>query len=151
MPNASVSAERQHAQRRHHPARPHQQQSQAGAAGAKQDDGRQQQHHPFNWLSLLVSIEANVLADAIDQDAQHHHRDQHVEEDAQLDHQRHAVGGERDGGEHHAVFHRQQRQHLRDGLAAVDHQEEAGQHERDGDASVLLPSRSSEVNGRATR
>ena len=39
-----------------------------------------------------TSIEAKRLADAIDQNAQHHHGDHDVEEDAQLDHQRHAVG-----------------------------------------------------------
>ena len=75
---------------------------------------------------------SEAFPNAIDQDAQHHHRDHHVEENPHFDHQRHAVSRQRDGREHHAVFHRQQRQHLGDGFAPVDHEKKPGEQQRDG-------------------
>ena len=53
-------------------------------------------------------------------------------------HQRHAVTGEGDSGEHDAVFDRQQREHLRDGFAPVEHQEETGQEQRDGNGQCVV-------------
>src|ERR1017187_10039361 len=86
----------------------------------------------FEFVQLAHVHRVERLADAEDQNAQHHHRDDHVKENGQLDDQRYPVSRERDGGQHHAVFRREQSEHLRDGFATVDHQEEVGEQKRDG-------------------
>src|SRR5512138_1086366 len=53
------------------------------------------------------------FANAIDENAQHHHRDEEVKENAQLDDQWHAVGGERNRGQKNSVLGREQCEDLR--------------------------------------
>jgi len=62
-----------------------------------------------------------------EEDAQHEDADQHIQRDAELDHQRHAVGGAGSGKEQ-AVFHRQEADHLRNRIAPGDHHQESEQH-----------------------
>ena len=92
-------------------------------------------------------MDSNDLPDAVDQNAEHHHGDQHVEEHAEFDNQRHAVG-QTSGGQEDAVFQRQQRQHLRQRLAPVDHHEEANQEQEMATASVLWPRLPAPASGR---
>src|SRR5205809_1863775 len=47
---------------------------------------------PFEFIELAHVHRGKCLADAKDEDAEHHHRDHHVEEDADFNHQRHAIG-----------------------------------------------------------
>src|SRR6266581_8414362 len=88
---------------------------------------------PLEFVQLAHVHRGEGLADAKDEYAEHHHRDHHVEEDADFNNERHAIGRQRNRGQHDAIFHRQERQHLGDGFAPVDHQEKAGEQERDGD------------------
>src|SRR5450759_1421282 len=62
---------------------------------------------PFEFVELAHVHRGKRFADAKDEDAQHHHRDHHVEEDADFDYERHSVGGQRNRGEHYSVFHRE--------------------------------------------
>src|SRR3989338_5843349 len=90
------------------------------------------------------------LADLEEEDAEDEGGHQHVERDAQLHHQRHAVRGA-GCGEEQAVFHRQEADHLRNRLAPGEHhqqrQQHAGQRDTDqaeGDAFGELRDRSEE-------
>ena len=56
---------------------------------------------------------------------------------SQFHNQRHSIG-ERNGREKEAVFQRQQGQHLRQRLAAVDHGEEADEEQRDGYGKLVV-------------
>ena len=76
---------------------------------------------------------SNCVADMEEEHAEDERADQHVERDAQLDHQRHAVG-RAGGGEEQAVLHRQEADHLRHRLAPRDHHQERQQHARHRDA-----------------
>src|SRR2546428_7324441 len=93
---------------------------------------------PFQFVQLAHVHRGERLADAKDEDAEHHHRDDHVEEDPDLDHERHAVGGQCNRGEHDAVFHGEERKHLRDRFATIDHQENADQHKGNGDGERVV-------------
>src|ERR1017187_131217 len=75
---------------------------------------------PFEFVQLAHVHRGKGLADAKDEDTKHHHRDDHVEEDADFDHERHPVGRQRNRGKHHAVFHREEREDLGDRFAPVD-------------------------------
>src|SRR5579863_5898509 len=44
-------------------------------------------------LEVMEIQAVELLADLEEEDAEHQHRDQHIEGDAKLDHHRHAVGG----------------------------------------------------------
>ena len=84
--------------------------------------------------SRWMQIEAvELLADLEEEHAEHQHRDQHVERDAELDDHRHAVGRAH-RAEEQAVLHRQKSDHLRHGLAARDHRQECEQDDGDRDA-----------------
>src|SRR5437016_1648326 len=87
---------------------------------------------PLEFVQLAHVHRGKCLADAKDEYAEHHHRDHHVEEDADFNQERHSVGGQRNRGQHDPIFHRQEREHLSDGFATVDHEEKAGEQERDG-------------------
>src|SRR6266542_4936337 len=87
---------------------------------------------PLKFVQLAHVHRGKRFPDAKDEDAEYHHRDDHVEEDANFDDERHAVGGQRNGGEHDAVFHGEEREDLGDGFAPVNHQEKSGEQERDG-------------------
>src|SRR6058998_1125803 len=50
---------------------------------------------PLEFVQLAHVHRGECLADAKDEYAEHHHRDDHVEEDADFNHQRHAIGRER--------------------------------------------------------
>src|SRR6516164_2203636 len=66
----------------------------------------------------MMEIQAvELLADLEKEDAEHQHRDQHVECHAELHYHRHAVGGTH-RAEEKTVLHRQEPHHLRHGLAA---------------------------------
>src|ERR1019366_8012180 len=71
------------------------------------------------------------LTNAIDQNAEDHDGDQDIEQDAQLDNQRHSVS-QGNGGQEETVFQAQQGEHLGQSLAPVDHHEETDQEERNG-------------------
>src|SRR5260370_5545125 len=58
---------------------------------------------PFEFVELADVHRGESLADAKDEDAQHHDGDNDIEEDADLDHERHSVGRQGNGGEHDAV------------------------------------------------
>src|SRR6266487_421387 len=75
---------------------------------------------PLEFIQLAHVHGGECLADAEDQDAEHHHRDHHVEEDADFNHERHPVARERNRGQHVAIFHRQERKHLSDRFATDD-------------------------------
>src|SRR5260221_4674868 len=68
---------------------------------------------PFEFIQLAHVHRGEGFADTEDEDAQHHHRDDHIEKDADFHHQRHSLGSQGNGGEHDAIFHRQEREHLR--------------------------------------
>src|SRR5436309_15967348 len=55
---------------------------------------------PLQFVELADVHRGEGFADAEHEDAQHHHRDDHVKEDPDLDHQRHAIGGQDNGREH---------------------------------------------------
>src|SRR6266568_2232168 len=93
---------------------------------------------PLQFVQLAHVHRSKRLSDAEDKDAEDHHRDDHIEENADFDHERHSVGRQRNRGEHDAVFHREERQHLSDGFATVDHQEKTGQQESDGDGERVV-------------
>ncbi len=57
-------------------------------------------------------MDSKVFTDAVNENAEHHCGDKHIEEDTQLDDQWHAVS-ERNCRKEEAVFERQQSQHLR--------------------------------------
>src|SRR6266852_6388497 len=79
-------------------------------------------------LLHVADVEAvELLADMKEKYSEDEGADQHVERDAELDHERHSIGGAR-GGEEQPVFHGEEPDDLRNGLAAHDHHEERKQH-----------------------
>src|SRR6476661_2892311 len=78
----------------------------------------------FPQLFEVLEVEAvELLANLEEEDAEDQHADEHVERDAELDDHRHTVRGAR-RREEQAVLHRQEADHLRDGLAPRDHHQE---------------------------
>src|SRR5574340_1677599 len=67
------------------------------------------------------------LADLEEENAEDEGGHQHVQSDAQLDHQRHAVRGA-GRGEEQPVLHGQEADHLRDRLAPCEHHQQRQQH-----------------------
>ncbi len=65
-----------------------------------------------------MSRRVELLADLEQEHAEDDHADQHVQGDAELDDHRHAVGGA-GGREEEPVFHREEADHLRHGLASA--------------------------------
>ena len=84
-------------------------------------------------LEMMEIQTVELLADLEEEDAEHEHRDEDIERNAELDDHRHAVGGAH-GPEEQAILHRQETNHLRHRLAPRNHREEGEQHHGDGDA-----------------
>src|SRR5271155_1443379 len=63
----------------------------------------------FQLVELAGVHRGERFADAVNENSENHHGDQHVEENSEFDDERHSVSGQRDSSEHHAVFHREQR------------------------------------------
>src|ERR1043166_4061227 len=66
---------------------------------------------PFQLVEFADVHRRERFANARDENAKHHHGNHYVEENPNLDYERHSVGGERDGGEHDAVLDCQQREY----------------------------------------
>src|SRR2546429_2045597 len=97
-------------------------------------------------LFHMPDVEAvEALADMEEKYSEYEGADQHVERHAQLDHERHAVGGA-GGGEEETVLHGQKTDDLRHRFLAHDHHEEGKQHAREGD-----PQRRARERGRHLR
>ena len=93
----------------------------------------------------VMQVEAvELLADLEEEDAQHQHRDQHVQRHAKFYDHRHAVGRAHRAKEQ-PVLHRQEADHLRHCLAPRDHRQEGEQDHRDRDADACSAWRCSPV------
>src|SRR3954470_4996436 len=98
-----------------------------------------------SWLLPAVLVQEmdvdrlEALADAEEEDADHDQRHEDREGDADLDHQRHALGAGR--GEDQAVLDRHEADHLAHGIAARDHHQEAEQDHRQREGEVLARER----------
>src|SRR5688572_10271479 len=55
---------------------------------------------PLQFVQLAHVHRGKRLPDAEDKDAENHYRDDHIEENADFDHERHSVGRQRNGSEH---------------------------------------------------
>src|SRR5450631_437505 len=98
-------------------------------------------------LEMLQIQAVELFADLEEEHAEHQHRHQHVESDAQFDHHRHAVGRAH-RAEEQPIFHRQEADHLGHRLAAGDHGEERDQDHRDRDADGIARRRAGERRNR---
>src|SRR5262252_129725 len=82
---------------------------------------------PSEFVQLAHIHRGECLSDAEHENAEHHNGDHDVEENADFHYERHSIGCQDNRREHDAIFHREERQNLSNGLAAVYHQEKAGQ------------------------